>query len=123
MVLYYGYIIFVKTLNMTWIATMLTQDVIWTLIQRFLYVMDVRLVSKERCVLTGNGDFIYIFYSALCVGNLKNPSSTLVWCLHESKHKSYCINYEWKLNKRFIISQDSTISINIKDCELFFKVF
>ena len=32
---------------------MLTIDVIWTSIQRFLNVMDVRWMSKKRCVLTG----------------------------------------------------------------------
>ena len=31
---------------------MLTQDVIWTSIQRFLNVIDVKWTSKQHCVLT-----------------------------------------------------------------------
>ena len=37
----------------------LTQDVIWTLVQRFLNVMDVRWTSKQRRVLTGNDYYLY----------------------------------------------------------------
>ena len=47
-----------KNLDVVGVHTLLTQDVIWrvciwTSIQRFFNVIDVRLTSKQRCVLTG----------------------------------------------------------------------
>ena len=41
----------------------LLKQVIWTLIQRFLNVMDVRWTLKQRCVLTGNFLGFTVFFN------------------------------------------------------------
>ena len=48
--------------------TLLTQDVIWSLIQRFLNVMAVRWTTKQGCVPTG-----------YCNNGMRNSSELYVY--------------------------------------------